>query len=193
VSPRKGARADVCLHRVRAHTKERSAQRGHDGKMITQQNARRRKGNVVTGGTNHRISNSEIPRLETYLTPAISMAKTGLIAKICDFCRSAFSLLATAASAISNWLCCRLEFAVTPCKQTTARISNRRKPTVFAFLQNSSPLATRRRSCYSESSNLPQHLTLLSKQTERLAPRFRFASSLQRRNSHGYRSNAQDL
>jgi len=120
---------------------------------------------------NRCISNSEIPRLGTYLTPAISIAKAFLIAKLCDFRASAFSVSATAASAISN----------------------RRKSAVFAFLQDSSSLATRRRSCYSESSNLPQHLTTLSKQTERLAPGFRFAPRLRRRNLHGYRSDAQDI
>src|SRR5271154_2149041 len=36
----------------------------------------------------------------------------------------------------SNRRCCRLEFPVTPCKQTTARVSNRRKSAIFSFTQN---------------------------------------------------------
>ena len=38
---------------------------------------------------------------------------------------------------ISNRRCCRLELAATTSKQTTARVSNRRKSASFSFLQNS--------------------------------------------------------
>jgi len=198
VSPRKGARADVCLHRVPAHIKERSAPRGRDGKMITQQNARRLKGNALTDGAHRYISKREIRRLETYLTSAISITEPFLIAKICDFRRSDFSAPPVVPSMNSNRLCCRLEFAVTPYKQTIAAIPSRRKTAVFAFPQNSSPLATRRRSCYSESSILPQHLTVVPEQTERLARQFQFAPRFLLvgrlgRNLHGYRSDAQDI
>jgi hypothetical protein len=98
----------------------------------------------------------------------------------------------------SNRLRCQLGFAVTPYKQTIAAISNRRKMAIFAFQQNSSPLATRRRSCYSESSNLPQHLSVLPNERERLARRFQCAPRFLlvgrlRRNFHGYRSDAQDI
>jgi hypothetical protein len=37
---------------------------------------------------------------------------------------------------ISNRRCCRLEFAVTACKQRTACVSNRRKSAIYSFLQN---------------------------------------------------------
>jgi hypothetical protein len=181
-----------------------SARRGseyakeRDGKMITEQKERCLRGNTVTERANRRISNRQIPELESYLTSAISIAESSLIAKICDFRRSHFSASTVAPSLNSNRLCCRLEFATTHCKQTIATISNWRKTAAFAFLQNSSPLATRRRSCYSESAILPQHLSVLPKQTERLARRFQFAPRFLlvrrlRRNFHGYRSNPQGL
>jgi hypothetical protein len=153
-----------------------SPQGGPDGKMIMEQKVRCLKGNTVTERANRRISNRQIPELESYLTSAISVAKPFLIAKLCDFRRSHFSTSTVAPSMNSN----------------------RRKAASFAFRQNSSPLATRRRSCYSESAILPQHLTVLPEQTERLARRFQFAPRFLlvrrlRRNFHGYRSNPQGL
>jgi hypothetical protein len=190
----------VCsARRISPHTKEKrvpARRRGEE--MITKERARCLKGNAVTDRARRSISNSEIPRLETYITPAISISGPFLIAKIRDFRRPTFSASTAAGSIISNRLCCRLKSTVTPCKQTIAAISNRRKTATFAFLQNSSPLATRRHSCYSESSILPQHLTVLPEQTDRLARRFQSAPRFLlvrrlRRNLHGYRSDAQDF
>jgi|HubBroStandDraft_6_1064221.scaffolds.fasta_scaffold189659_2 hypothetical protein len=38
---------------------------------------------------------------------------------------------------ISNRLCCRLDFPVSACKQTTASVSNRRKSAIYSFAQDS--------------------------------------------------------
>jgi hypothetical protein len=166
--------------------------------MIAKERGRRLKENVVTNRAHRCISNRQIQELESYLTSAISIAEPFLIAQNFDFRGYDFSVSTVAPSVNSNRLCCRLEFATTHCKQTIATISNWRKTAAFAFLQNSSPLATRRRSCYSESAILPQHLSVLPKQTERLARRFQFAPRFLlvrrlRRNFHGYRSNPQGL
>jgi len=90
-----------------------------------------------------RISNSEIPRLETNLNLEKSTRARFLIAKKPHIADSLFSGTTRARRcsakdprAISNRLCCRLEFDVTPCKQTTARDSNRGKSAdlIFAIL-----------------------------------------------------------
>ena len=63
---------------------------------------------------------------------------------------------------ISNRLCCRLEFAVTACKQTTARDSNRRKSAIYSFLQNAYRGRERRLDSIRSNRNIPRletHLT----------------------------------
>jgi hypothetical protein len=63
-------------------------------------------------------------------SPAEGLAAVGRAACICS-CDQLPERL------ISNRLSCQLEFAVTACKQTTARVSNRRNSANYSFVQNS--------------------------------------------------------
>jgi sigma54-dependent transcription regulator len=104
------------------------------------------------------ISNREIPRLEANLTHETSTRTAFLIAKKSHIADSLFSDMtrarrsATARRVVSNRLRCRLEFDVTPSKQTTARDSNRPKLANYAFLQNTRPWASRRPARFYQSA-----------------------------------------